>query len=198
MKLFHSPASPFARKVVASAIALDLDRQIELVRVNPHVSPPELLAANPLSKIPCLVTSDGVGLFDSAVICEFLDSISTAAVLFPPSGKARWRALKRQAMADGLLDAAVLCRLEGRKPREEARDATIARQKAAIARTLDVFEGDAVHPSVDIGTISLACALGYLDFRFADEPWRPGHPKLAAWMEAFGKTPCIARTPHHE
>ena len=198
MKLYHSPASPFARKVVASAIVLDLDRQIERVRVNPHLSPPELLAANPLSKIPCLVTSDGVGLFDSAVICAFLDSIGGAAILFPASGKARWRALKLQAMADGLLDAAVICRLEGRKPREAAREAHIARQKAAIARVLDVCDADMQYRSVDIGSLSLACALGYLDFRFADDPWRPARPKLAAWMEAFSQNPCIALTPHHE
>ena len=198
MKLFHAPASPYARKVVACAIALGIDRQIELIATNPHASPADLLAANPLSKVPCVVTSDGVALFDSPVICEFLDSIGTQADLFPPAGKARWRALKQQAMGDGLLDAAVACRLEGRKPREDARDAFIARQKAAIGRTLAVFEQDVPHRSVDIGTITLACALGYLDFRFGHEPWRPAHPNLAAWFTAFAENPCIARTTPHD
>ncbi len=194
MKLFYAPSSPYVRKVLACAIALDLDRQIELVPVKPFESPAELLAVNPLSRIPCLVTSDGAALFDSPVICEYLDSIDGPAILFPPVGRARWRALKQQAMADGILDAAVARRMESLRPQEAARDAFMARQQAAVVRTLAVLESDPPHRTVDIGTISIACALGYLDFRFAHEPWRDTHPRLAAWCAGFAENPCIART----
>ena len=195
MKLFYSPASPYVRKVVACAVARGLERQIELVSTNPHVSPPPLLAANPLSKVPCLVTSDGLGLFDSPVICEYLDSLEDGSpAMFPRAGAARWRALKLQAMGDGVLDSAVGCRMEAPKPKEAARDAWIARQKAAIARTLAQLEQDLPHKSVDIGTIAIGCALGYLDFRFSAEPWRPEHPRLAGWFEAFSKEPAMSQT----
>ena len=106
----------------------------------------------------------------------------------------RWRALKFQSLGDGILDAAVPCRGEQGRPREDARDAQIARFKAAIARTLDVLEADPPHKHIDIGSITVACALGYLDFRFADDAWREKHPKLAAWHEGFARNPGLAQT----
>jgi glutathione S-transferase len=198
MKIAYSPASPYVRKVMACAIAREIDAQIERIPTNPHASPPELLAANPLSKVPCLVTDDGLALFDSPVICEYLDSVGAAAPLFPPGGGARLRALKHQAMADGILDAAVLRRMESLRPVEEARNAAMARQKAAVERTLAALEADPPHRSVDIGSISVACALGYLDFRFAHEAWRASCPRLAAWFAAFAQEPCIANTAPRE
>ena len=157
-----------------------------------------LLADNPLSRVPCLVTDDGLSLYDSPVICEYLDSIGDAPKLFPPAGPARWRALKQQAMGDGILDAAVPCRGELAKPKEAARDGLIARYKAAMARTVDALEADLPDANVNIGTIAVACALGYLDFRYAAEPWRPGHPKLTAWYEAFIQHSAIASTAPRE
>ncbi len=194
MKLFYSPASPFVRKVMACAIAREIDGQIELVPANAHASPPALLAANPLSKVPALITEDGVGLFDSPVICEYLDSLDGALPLFPRSSGARWIALKQQALADGIMDAAVARRGEMQRPREDARDAFMARQKAAVERGIAALEADVPHRGVDIGTISIGCALGYLDFRYAFEPWRPAAPKLAAWLAAFSENPCMSRT----
>lgn len=194
MKLFYSPTSPYVRKVMACAIARGLDGQITKVPCNPHESPADLLAQNPLSKVPCLVTDDGLALFGSQVICEYLDSRGDALPLFPAQGAARWRALKFQAMGDGILDAAVPCRGEQQKPTEPARDATIARFKAAMSRTVDALEADVPHKLVDIGTIAVACGLGYLDFRFAADPWRQTHPKLAAWYDAFAQNPAIAQT----
>ncbi len=183
MKLFYSPTSPFVRKVMACAITRGIDGQIETIRTNPQDSPPALLSANPLSKVPCLLTEDGLALFDSPVICEFLDSIGDATPMFPEHGAARWRALKQQAMGDGILDAAVGRRGELSKPREAARESWITRQKAAVERTLDQLEAEPPHRTSDIGSITVACALGYLDFRFAAEPWRPGRARLAAWFE---------------
>ncbi len=195
MKLFHSPASPYVRKVMACAIARGIDGQIELVSANPHVSPPELLAGNPLSKIPCLITSDGLALYDSPVICEYLDSVAEGGrPMFPRQGGARWIALRQQALGDGLLDAAVLRRMEQGRPVEAARTAAMARQRDAIERGLDALEGDVPHQALDIGTITIGCALGYLDFRFGGEPWRPSRPKLAAWFDSFTADPSMART----
>ena len=194
MKLFYSPSSPFVRKVMACAIARGLDQRIEKLPTNPHQSPADLLVANPLSKVPGLVTDDGMGLFDSPVICEYLDSLGSAPTMFPPAGPARWRALRFQAMADGIMDAAVGRRMEQGRPREDARDTAMARQKAAVTRALDLLESDLPGTALDIGSIAVASALGYLDFRFAAEPWREGRPKLAAWFAAMEQHPAIART----
>jgi len=195
MKLHHSPASPFVRKVMACAIARGIDGRIELVRTNPHESPANLLADNPLSKIPALVTDDGVAIPDSPLICEYLDGIGDAPPLIPASGPERLTALVRQALADGLMDAAVGRRGQMGHPQDEARAAWVARQKAIVARTIAAFEANPPTGLGDIGAISVACALGYLDFRYAAEPWREGAPKLAAWFETVSKLPPIALTP---
>ena len=199
MKLFYSPTSPYVRKVMACAIAREIDGQIETLRTNPHESPSALLAANPLSKVPCLVTEDGVALFDSPVICEYLDSLDGGMPLFPRPGRGRWKALKLQALADGILDAAILRRQEATRPAEEARLAVIDRQKDAIRRGLDDLEREPPHRTLDIGSISVACALGYLDLRFAADDWRRGRPQLAEWFAAMNAEPAIARTaPPHD
>lgn len=194
MKLFYSGASPFVRKVMACAISRDLEHQIELIPTVATESPAALLAANPLSKVPCLLTDDGVALFDSPVICEYLDSLEGNIPMFPRTGGPRLTALKLQALGDGIMDAAVLRRGESLRPQEAARDANMARQKSAVDRALALLEAEPPHQSLDIGSISIACALGYLDFRFAAEPWRPGHPNLAAWFATFSAHPGIART----
>ncbi len=194
MKLHHSPASPFVRKVMACAIARGIDGRIELVKSNPHESPADLLADNPLSKIPALVTDDGISIPDSPLICEYLDGIGDAPKLIPASGPARLTALVRQALADGLMDAAVGRRGQMPLPQDEGRTAFAARQKAVVARTLAAFEANPPTGLADIGAISVACALGYLDFRYAAEPWRANAPKLAAWFESVAGLPPIART----
>jgi glutathione S-transferase len=194
VKIYYSGTSPYVRKVMVCAIVRGIDGRIETHPSNPHASPADLLADNPLSRVPCLVADDGTSLYDSPVICEYLDSIGDAPRLFPAVGPARWRALKLQAMADGILDAAVPCRGELAKPKEGARDALIARYKAAMGRTVDALEADLPGSGLDIGTIAVACALGYLDFRYGAEPWRPVHPKLAAWYDAFAKNGAIAAT----
>lgn len=193
MKLFYSPTSPYVRKVMATAIAVDADARIETIPTNPHASPPGLVAANPLSKVPCLLTDDGHALFDSPVICEYLDAVHGSGVLFPTGG-ARWPVLRFQAIGDGILDAAVARRGDQARPAEEARTAMMARYQQAVARSLDALEADPPADHVDIGTLAVACALGYLDFRFAAEAWRPTHPKLAAWYEQMAQRPELTRT----
>lgn len=195
MRLFYSPTSPYVRKVMACAVEREIDAQIEQLPTNPHESPADLLVHNPLSKVPCLVTEDGLALFDSPVICEYLDSIGEVLPMYPrPGSAARWQALKQQALGDGMLDAAVGRRMQQAKPRDAARETWMARQKAAIDRALDLLEAEPPHKTVDIGTVTIGCALGYLDFRFAAEPWRDARPGLAVWFEAFAANPGLART----
>lgn len=194
MQLFHSPTSPYARKVYACALALGLEGRITLVQTNPHISPETLLAMNPLSKIPCLITDDGIGLYDSRVIVEYLDSLGGQVQLFPASGQERFEVLRLQALADGMMDAAVGRRMEVMRPQEDARDAVMDRHKAAVARALGVLDAMTLPQKLNVGTIAVACALGYLTLRFSDEPWREGHPNLTAWFAQFGLNPCIAST----
>ena len=184
MKLLYSKGSPFARKVRASAILLGLDRQIELIDTNPFADPKPLLEANPLGLIPTLVTADGSTFFDSPVICEYLNGIATGLPIIPAAGAARWMALRMQGVGDGIMDAAVLRRKLAAHTDAGTEQPLARRQRAMIERTLDVLEAQPMDRHVDIGQIAVACALGYLDFRFAHEPWRQSRPALAAWFEA--------------
>ena len=157
---------------------------------------PALQAVNPLSKVPTLVTDDGQSLFDSPVICEYLDSQGDAAKLFPPAGPARWTALRQQALADGILDATQPRRREVALPQDQGRQEYIALQQGKVTRALDSLEAeaDSLGALTTIGEITIGCALGYLDFRFPHEPWRPGHPKLEAWYAKVVTLPPLART----
>ena len=191
MRLLHSPASPFARKVRACAVARGIDGQITLVATQGEAA--DLAAVNPLGKLPCLITEDGVALYDSRVICEFLDTVGNVFPMFPEHGL-RFRALRFQALGDGISDAAVLRRGEMGRPSEPARDGVISVQRGKITRSLDVLETDPPSVHVDIGCLAVACALGYLDLRFADDAWREGRPKLAAWFAAISEQPCLVQT----
>src|SRR3712207_6237144 len=181
---------------MACAITRGLDGRIELEATNPHLSPPELLRVNPLSKVPSLLLDDGTALYDSPVICEYLDSLGDAPPLFPAAGPARWTALRQQALADGILDACVPRRREMGFPMDEGRSAFMQRQREAVGRAVDALEGEAASFGElrTIGEVAVGCALGYLDFRFAAEPWRPGHDRLAAWFARVSELPPLART----
>lgn len=194
MKLAHSPASPYVRKVNACAIARGIAGQIE--RWTVPTTDPALLELNPLSKVPTLVTDDGMRLYDSPVICEYLDSIGSAPRLFPAAGPARWKAICQQALGDGILDATQPRRREVALPQDEGRKAYIELQQGKVKRALAELEKDAdsLGDLTTIGEITIGCALGYLDFRFAYEPWRPGHPKLEAWYARVSKLPPLAET----
>jgi glutathione S-transferase len=194
MKLAFSPASPYVRKVTACAIKRGLDKQVERVKIG--TTDPELLKYNALSKVPTLILDDGTTIFDSPVICEYLDSIGSAPKLFPAAGPARWKALTQEALADGILDATQPRRREIALPQDEGRKSYIALQQGKVARALDEFEkqADTLGNLDTIGEITIGCALGYLDFRYANEPWRSGHPKLTAWYEKVSKLPPLAET----
>lgn len=194
MKITASAASPYVRKAIACAIARGIDDQLEKWTI--ATTDPVLAESNPLGKIPTLVTDQGVALFDSPVICEYLDTIGSAPPLFPPAGPARWAALRLQALGDGIMDASQPRRREIALPQDEGRIAYINLQRGKVARALDVLEKEvaSLGPLKTIGDIAVACALGYLDFRFGNEPWRPGHPKLEAWYASVVGLPPIAKT----
>jgi len=194
MKIAFSPASPYVRKCTACAIARGIDSQVERWKVG--TTDPALLEFNPLSKVPTFITGDGMVLYDSPVICEYLDSIGDAPKLFPHAGPARWTALRQMALGDGILDATQPRRRELTLPLDDGRKAYIATQQAKVTNSLAVLEKEAgtLGALTTIGEITIGCALGYLDFRYANEPWRPGHPGLAAWYERVVKLPPLAQT----
>jgi glutathione S-transferase len=199
MKLWYSPPSPFARKVRAAAIELGLGERIELVLtpVVPTEPNPTLIAQNPLVKLPTLEAEDGSVLYDSRTICEYLDALAGGGRLFPASGAARWDALRRQALGDGIMDAGILRRYELVLRPEALRWAEWLRgQQAKIDHALDAAEGEAATwgEAFDIGHLTIACALGWLDFRFADVDWRAKRAALAAWYARAARRPSLAQT----
>ena len=198
MKLYYSPASPYARKVRITAIETRLDKKIEMVNVvlTPVAANADVDKHNPIGKIPALSVK-GMDLFDSPVICEYLDSHHKGRKLLARKGRERWVALRQQAMADGLLDAALLVRYEGfLRPEAKRWDDWSKGQMKKIEGCLDQLEAEtkSLKGKLTIGTISVACALGYLDFRFTDFDWRGKRPKLAKWFAATSKLPSVKAT----
>ncbi len=198
MKLRYSPTSPYVRKVMVTLHETGLIDQVALVTTNVWDTATDIYDTNPLGKVPALTLEDGTVYVDSPMICEFLDSLHDGVSLFPAPGPPRWRTLRLQALADGVLDASVDRVVEiGRRPKELQWPDWLARRKASTARTLDLLEREASTFSEDacIGKIALGCALGYVDFRFAGDQWRNGRPTLAAWYDdGFAKRPSMVAT----
>lgn len=202
MRLFHSPTTPFGRKVMVALIETGLVEAVEVVSASGNPIAPGTMPVdlNPLGKIPVLALEDGTSLFDSRVICRYLDTRAGAG-LYPPA-PGLWRTLTLEAMADGMLEAAILMVYEARLRPEPIRfaDWTEA-QWAKIARALDTLERDwtdHLNGPLDMGQIALGCALGYLDFRLDARGWRDGHPRLAAWQADFAQRPSLQTTAAQE
>lgn len=203
MKLYWSPRSPFVRKVMVCAHELGLADRIEqeyalvsMTKVNPDV-----MRANPVGRIPALVTEDGMTLYDSNVICEYFDAEFGGSKLFPTKGRERWDALTRLALADGMLETGVLWRAERVKPAPQQSSPTLLAFEQKTKSALDAFE--AWTPArdvtfVDIGDLALGVALGYLDFRFDTLDWRAHCPRTAQWFEAFNARPSMRATEPYE
>ncbi|WP_144637677.1 glutathione S-transferase [Bordetella genomosp. 13] len=197
MKLFHSPSSPYVRKCLVVALELGLDGRIERLpaAANPITRDQTIVPVNPLGKVPTLVTDDGLALFDSRVICEYLDAQGGGRMF--PAGQSRWAALANQALGDGLLDAALLVRYEvGPRPEALRWEDWIRGQHEKITSCLERLEklAPGFGDTLDIGTITLGCALGYLDFRFASMDWRAKYPATAKWFAAFNARPSMQAT----
>jgi glutathione S-transferase len=201
MKLRHSYSSPYVRKAMITALEAGLDDEIELLATNPWAADTDLPNDNPLCKVPALITDGGEHLFDSPVICEYLDGLHDGAKIFPAAGGARWTALRRQALADGILDAAVALRVETvMRPAELQWTKWTERQTSTINRALDALEDEAAAFAdlFTIGEITVVSALGYLDFRFHTMDWRSGRPRLAAWCAKQASRPSVAATIPHD
>ena len=195
LKLFFAAPSPYARKVRVLIAEKDLTTRVEMVARAPFEKPADLLALNPLSKIPTLVAGDGQVIFDSPVIIEYLDGLGTPE-LIPAEGRVRWDALRRQALADGILDAGVSILLEGRRPEGERSSGWVQRQTEVIVRALDACEGEigSFGEELTIGHVAVGCALGWLDFRMPTHDWRGTRPKLSAWFGQFERRPSMIAT----
>jgi glutathione S-transferase len=191
MKLYYGPPSPFSRKARVAIVELGLRHRVALVPVRTMDDNPALAALNPLMKVPTLITQDGDALYDSRVICEYLDGLEGGAMLIPAERPARWRVLRRQALADGLMEALIFLRVPARRPRgENAPAAIIERQRQRVERGLDVLEAqvrEMEDEGAALGCISAACAIGWLDFNFGAWDWRAGRERLANWYAKFSQ-----------
>ncbi len=200
MTLFHNPASPFVRKVRVLLAETGQQDRVTLHGCMPTPVQPDaqLVHDNPVGKIPALRLADGTVLHDSRVILDYLDYQHVGNPLIPRDGSARWRRLTLASMADGMMDAAVLVRYEtALRPPEKHWDQWLEEQRNKIRRTLVELESDAIAELAshfDIASISVACALGYLDFRHPDLQWRDANPKLAAWYAEVSQRPSMLQT----
>jgi glutathione S-transferase len=199
MKLHWSPRSPYVRKVMIVAHELGLADRIETVRTvvggtTPHA---ELMRENPLGKIPTLVLADGTVLYDSPVICEYLDTLHDGPKLFP-AWPERLMSLRRLALGDGMLDIALAWVGERFRPADKQSEPHIVLWEGKLRACVKALESEA--PALAAGTltidhIGIGVALSYLDFRLGDLRWRDGYPSLAAWHATFAARPSVAATP---
>ena len=189
--------SPFGRKARIAVSVLGLDGKVKVDPASTQDPADPISKQNPLGKVPVLILDDGSTLFDSPVILEYLDVIAGGGKILPKETKARFEALRLEALADGILDASILIVYEGRyRPAEMAVQKWLDHQAAKVTRGLAALE--ASPPGLDtppnVGQITLACALGYRDFRFKGT-WRKDHPRLAAWLDKFAASvPSFAAT----
>lgn len=199
MKLHYSSASPYVRKVMVTAIETGLEKKIEAVpaAVAPIKANPDVARDNPLMKVPTLVTDGGEALYDSRVICEYLDSLHTGRKLIPASGGERWRVLTLQALGDGILDAGLLTRYETFLRPEALRWSDwVSGQSTKVTQSLDALENDIelLAGPINLGQIAIACAIGWLEFRKPVGETRPSRPQLYKWYDEFVKRPSMQAT----
>lgn len=192
MKLYCGIPSPYSRKV--RVVAHELDVPLELVPTNAMAETGPLGTINPINRVPALVLDSGASFYDSPVICEYLD-VTYGPKLLPPAGQQRWDVLLRQALGDGLMDAAVPRRHETLRPVAQQSLERLRLYKRSSDQILAHLEEKVEDfPGIDIGTISIACGLAYLDFRFPDDNWRSAHSRLASWLDSFSARPSMRAT----
>lgn len=197
IELFYAPTSPYVRKAMVCAIELEIsDRIVKLPSAaHPLKRDARIAEFNPLAKVPAAKLADGTLLFDSRVICEYLDDLGQGALF--PHGTERWQVLTEQALGDGLLDAALLARYETTCRSDAIRSQEwIDGQMIKIAAALDQMESTVAvfGRRITIGSLTIACALGYLDFRFASYDWRSSRPTLTDWYAITSQRPSLQQT----
>jgi len=198
MKLLFSPFSPYVRKCLVTANELGLDGRISLLAsaANPVNRDQTIIPHNPLGKVPTFFTDDGEALYDSRVICEYLNDLAKGSI-FPAAGTARWRTLTLQSLGDGILDAAILARYEVFLRPEPLRWEDWSRgQRDKIRTSLAHLNANPSMLSAEltIGNIAVGCALWYLDLRFADFGWRETYPEVAKWYAAYSQRSSMKMT----
>lgn len=195
MKLYHSPASPYVRKVMV--VALETGQKVEILSsaASPINRDTTIIPMNPTGKVPTALIDDDQPLYDSRVITRWLAAQQDEIDVYP-DGDAQWPVLRREALADGLLDAALLARYEtAMRPKELLWKDWLRGQMEKIDSSLDQMESEAESfAGVDAGLIAIGCALGYLDFRFSDHDWRASRPALSSWYVTFVKRPSMQKT----
>ena len=196
MKILFSPFSPYVRKCLVTAHELGLIDQVQLLpsNANPVKRDQDIIPHNPLAKVPTFFADDGRVLFDSRVVCEYLNDLA-GGTLFPAQGDKRWETLTLQSIGDGMLDAGLIARYEDVARPEPLRwPEWRAGQLDKFETSLTYLDGrpELLEGRVDIGTIAIGCALWYLDLRFADFDWRSRHGVVAKWYEGFGARPSMS------
>ena len=187
MILRSSGPSPFGRKVKMVAKILGIYDRLTVEMSNTNDPQDTLRQQNPLGKIPILILEDGRKIFDSRVICEYLDAQVDGITLHPTESDARWEALTLQALGDGIVDASILQVYENRmRPEDKRHDDWLSYQADKVKRSLDQLSQNppSLEGDLTIGHVAIACALGYLDLRFEGK-WRASYPALVAWLDAF-------------
>jgi glutathione S-transferase len=200
MKLYYAPQSPFARKVRMAAIELGLAEGLELEYAEVVPGRPNRSFAqsrNPLRKIPALITDTGETLYDSTVICEYLDALAGGGVLIPREASRRWRVLTNHALAQGMCESIILIRYETWLRPEALRWSVWADdQWDKIHAGLGWFEAndEELSDPVDLAHLALGSLLGYIDFRWPEDGWRHRFPKVSSWFARLEQRPSFAQT----
>lgn len=203
MKLFYSANSPYVRKTMILLHEIDMVDQIEFIadyKTSPK-SAAEKIKHNPLNKVPVLVTDDGFSIFDSPVVGQYLDTLHTGSKFYPMEGRARWEALRYEAIGDGMMDAAILVIYEEkRRSLQLFWQEWYDKQEPKLRASLNHLEETVGPPKTfDAGAISIVCALGLIDFRFDYLNWKAKYPKLAEWYLEVCERPSVSMTgPKHE
>lgn len=194
MKLYNAPTSPFGRKVLITAIEKGLDKKVEVLPARTPEA--ELSKKNPLDKLPVLVTDEGEVIIESSLICEYLDEIGTGARLLPSDSRMRRKIVQAQAVAQGVLDAVVLLRMEERRKPEERSKDWIERQQKKVDRGVPALEGllQNIGPGPTLAHVTFACCLWFMDKHGIGKGWQKAAPRLAAWYEEFRKRPSFTAT----
>ncbi len=197
MKLLYSNTSPFARKVRLLILEKGITEQIELVVCNPFDEAVTLATVNPLGKIPVLILKDGSALYDSSVICAYLDALYTSVQLIPDATtRAHWQVRRWEALADGIMEAAVHIVMERRRPDGEQSQTWIKRWFSQISQSLDTAENtlEQLPEAISLAQLALVAALAYLSFRLPDYEWIKNHSKLNVWYTSIADRTAIQQT----
>lgn len=196
IKLFYTPTSPYARKVRIVALEKGLKDKISEIIAPPADNPPELQKTNPLGAIPALLLENGESIYDSMVICAYLDSLSKENPLYPSSGIEKFRAMRAEALGNGVMESGVAIVCERRRTETGISQKVIDKHLKAIDRCLPVMEAESAGfgKEIDIRQIAFGAALGYTAFRLPEVNWQGKAPKLAKWYETFAQRPAMKAT----